>query len=70
MVIWNDLESDEKVRVYDRGVDHENTGKVFTICWSVTGPATCGLRIVDNTEALRPGNCAISLSCVLGESNR
>jgi len=43
MVVWNDLEADEKVKVYDRGVEIKNR-EACTSCWSTTARVTCGPR--------------------------
>ena len=43
MLVWNDLEADEKVKVYDKGVKISSR-KVSTNCWSAIARATCGLR--------------------------
>ena len=43
MLVWNDLEADEKLKVYDRGVTLGNGKAVSTICWSAIGPGICGL---------------------------
>jgi len=32
MLVWNDLEADEKVKIYDKGVDLTN-GKASMTCW-------------------------------------
>ena len=44
MLVWNDLEADEKIKVYDKGVEDRPTARASTTCWSATAPATCGRR--------------------------
>ena len=41
MLVWNDLVADEKMRVYDKGVQI-TSAKEFEICSSAIAPATCG----------------------------
>jgi len=41
MVVWNDLDVDEKVKVYDKGVDI-TSDRVSMSCWSVTVREICG----------------------------
>ena len=41
MLVWNDLEADEKIKVYDKGVER-TTRTVTTTFASVTAPATYG----------------------------
>ncbi len=43
MVVWNDLEADEKIKVYDKGVRDQRAARVSTTCWSATARAICGL---------------------------
>ncbi len=40
MLVWNDLEVDEKIKIYDKGVDVRARRRPTT-CWSTTVPATC-----------------------------
>ncbi len=42
MLVWNDLEADEKVKVYDKGVDVTNREGVYDF-WSTIDLAICGL---------------------------
>ena len=44
MLVWNDLEADEKIKVYDKGVRCEERAKACINCWSATARATCGRR--------------------------
>ena len=41
MLVWNDLEADEKIKVYDKGVQI-NSGRRYMRRWSAIAPATCG----------------------------
>ena len=47
MIVYDDLEPSEKVKVYDKGItvngDDHGDGNA-TRCWSATAPATCGRR--------------------------
>ena len=49
MLVWNDLEADEKIKVYDKGVQITSGEKASTTCWSAIARATCGRR-----SAIRP----------------
>lgn len=51
MLIWNDLESDEKIRVYDRGVDLTNREGVYDLLVSYRSGDMWAPQ-VENTEAL------------------
>ena len=42
MLVWNDLEADEKVKVYDKGVQYDQQGGGLRSCLSVTARETCG----------------------------
>ena len=42
MVVWNDLQADEKIKIYDKGVEIKRS-RVSTRRWSAIGRATCGL---------------------------
>ena len=42
MLVWNDLEADEKLKIYDKGVQMSGEG-VYN-CSSVTARAICGRR--------------------------
>jgi predicted dehydrogenase len=33
MLVWNDLNADEKIKVYDRGISVENNQGVYMTCW-------------------------------------
>ncbi len=52
MLVWNDLEADEKIKVYDKGVSMKNSARASTTCWSATARATCGRR-----RSNRPRRC-------------
>lgn len=51
MVVWNDLEADEKVRVYDKGVDIKNGDNVHALLVSYRSGDMWAPK-VDQTEAL------------------
>ena len=53
MLVWNDLEADEKIKVYDKGVQISSGEGVYEICWSAIAPATCGRRKWSRLEALK-----------------
>ena len=41
MLVWNDLEADEKIKVYDKGVQMENREGVYTTSLLATEQETC-----------------------------
>jgi predicted dehydrogenase len=52
MVVWNDLEADEKIRVYDKGVDITNGQGVYDLLVSYRSGDMWAPK-VDQTEALK-----------------
>ena len=52
MVVWNDLEADEKVKVYDKGVDITNGQSVYDLLVSYRSGDMWAPK-VEQTEALR-----------------
>lgn len=52
MLVWNDLEADEKIRIYDKGVDITNKAGVYDLLVSYRSGDMWAPR-VDQTEALR-----------------
>jgi len=52
MLLWNDLEKDEKIKVYDRGVDVENVEGVYNLLVSYRSGDIWTPK-VDQTEALK-----------------
>jgi predicted dehydrogenase len=52
MVVWNDLEADEKVRVYDKGVNIKNGHGVYDLLVSYRSGDMWAPK-VDQTEALK-----------------
>ena len=44
MLVWNDLEADEKIKIYDKGVQMTQRRRCVSNCSSATAPATCGRR--------------------------
>ena len=52
MLVWNDLEPDEKIRVYDKGVDLSNGQGVYDLLVSYRSGDVWSPK-VDGTEALR-----------------
>jgi predicted dehydrogenase len=51
MLVWNDLEVDEKIRVYDKGVNIQGTNDVYNLLVSYRSGDMWAPR-VENTEAL------------------
>ena len=51
MLVWNDLEADEKVKVYDKGVDVENKEGVYKLLLSYRSGDMWAPKI-EPTEAL------------------
>ena len=52
MLVWDDLESDEKIKVYDRGVEIENTEGIHKLLVSYRS-GDMHVPKVNNTEALK-----------------
>jgi predicted dehydrogenase len=52
MLVWNDLEPDEKIKVYDRGVEITNGQSVYDLLVSYRSGDVWGPK-VDQTEALK-----------------
>jgi predicted dehydrogenase len=52
MLVWNDLESDEKLKVYDRGVDIEDKEGIYELLVSYRA-GDIWTPMVDTTEALK-----------------
>ncbi len=52
MLLWNDLEADEKIKVYDKGVEIENTEGVYNLLVSYRSGDMWAPK-VDQREALR-----------------
>jgi predicted dehydrogenase len=52
MVVWNDLEADEKVKVYDKGVEISNGQGVYDLLVSYRTGDMWAPKI-DQTEALK-----------------
>jgi predicted dehydrogenase len=52
MLVWNDLEPDEKIKVYDKGVEITNQTGVYNLLVSYRSGDMCAPRI-DQTEALQ-----------------
>ena len=49
MIVYDDLEPSEKIKVYDKGITlngnpQKPTARKSTRCWSAIAPATCGRR--------------------------
>jgi len=51
MLVWNDLEADEKIRLYDKGVKIENSAKVYDLLVSYRSGDMWAPQ-VERTEAL------------------
>jgi predicted dehydrogenase len=62
MVVWNDLEADEKVKVYDRGVQITNREGVYDLLVSYRSGDMWAPK-VDQTEALK-AVCEYFIACV------
>ena len=52
MLVWNDLEADEKIKVYDKGVDVTNREGVYDLLVSYRSGDVWAPK-VDQTEALK-----------------
>jgi predicted dehydrogenase len=62
MVVWNDLEADEKVKVYDKGVQITNQEGVYDLLVSYRSGDMWAPRI-EQTEALK-AECGYFLNCI------
>ena len=63
MLVWNDLEADEKIEGVRQG-RADAAVRACTNCWSATAPATCGRRRVEQVEALKV-EAAYFVDCIL-----
>lgn len=52
MLVWDDLSSDEKIKIYDKGVDIENPNGIHNLLVSYRS-GDVHIPKVDNTEALK-----------------
>jgi predicted dehydrogenase len=52
MLVWNDLNADEKVKIYDRGVDIQNNESVYNLLVSYRSGDVVSPKL-DGTEALK-----------------
>ena len=52
MLVWNDLESDEKVKIYDRGVNIEDKKGIYELLLSYRS-GDIWIPMVEKTEALK-----------------
>ncbi len=52
MLVWNDLETDEKIKIYDKGVSVKNTESVYNLLVEYRSGDMWAPR-VDHTEALK-----------------
>jgi predicted dehydrogenase len=64
MVVWNDLEADEKVKVYDKGVQITNREAVYDLLVSYRSGDMWAPK-VEQTEALK-AECEYFIDCIQG----
>jgi len=62
MLVWNDLEADEKVKIYDRGVNVTNTEGVYNLLVNYRSGDMWAPRL-EQAEALRQ-ELAYFVDCV------
>ena len=62
MVVWNDLEADEKVKIYDKGVQITNREGVYDLLVSYRSGDMWAPR-VEQTEALK-AECGYFIDCI------
>jgi predicted dehydrogenase len=62
MVVWNDLEADEKVKVYDKGVQISNREGIYDLLVGYRSGDMWAPK-VDQTEALK-AECEYFIACV------
>jgi predicted dehydrogenase len=65
MVVWNDLEADEKIKVYDRGVEVSNSHGVYELLVSYRSGDMWAPK-VDQTEALKLES-AHFIECIMND---
>ncbi len=65
MLVWNDLEADEKIKVYDKGVQMTNGRGVYDLLVSYRSGDVCAPRI-EQTEALRV-ELEYFIDCILND---
>jgi predicted dehydrogenase len=65
MVVWNDLEADEKIKVYDRGVQVGNPNGVYELLVSYRSGDMWAPK-VDQTEALKLES-AHFIDCIMND---
>lgn len=65
MLVWNDLEADEKIKVYDKGVDVKNGDGVYELLVSYRSGDMWAPR-VEQVEALKAESSCF-VDCVLGD---
>ena len=66
MLVWNDLEADEKIKVYDKESSAPMEARA-TICTSVIEPATCGYPVLNKS---RPSRARHNISCIVSSAER
>ena len=64
MLVWNDLEADEKIKVYDKGVDLTNARAASTTCSSAIVRATSGRRAANRPRRSRSSS-STSSNCIM-----
>src|SRR5262245_31365454 len=65
MLVWNDLEADEKIKVYDKGVDIRNGQSVYDLLVSYRSGDVWSPK-VEQTEALKV-ELDYFLDCILND---
>jgi len=65
MLVWNDLEADEKIKVYDKGVQMTNGRGVYDLLVSYRSGDVCAPRI-EQTEALKV-ELEYFIDCILND---
>jgi predicted dehydrogenase len=65
MLVWNDLEADEKIKIYDKGVDVKNGDGVYELLVSYRSGDMWAPR-VEQVEALKAESSCF-VDCVLGD---
>jgi len=67
MLVWNDLEADEKVKVYDRGVDITNREGLYELLVNYRSGDMWALQL-EQAEALRH-ELTHFVDCIVGDRN-
>ena len=63
MLVWNDLEADEKIKIYDKGVSMSTNPSNLHNCWSAIARVICGRPKSSRSKRLR-AETAYFIECI------